>query len=52
MLFIVQHAEVRTEDGPHKFEVLPAVLYLLFAKNQVVKNHLPATDKNQAANNL
>ena len=45
------NTEARTEDGMHRFEVLPDVLDLPVAKNQTVENHLPATDKNLAAKN-
>ena len=37
--------EELTEDSPHGFEVLPAALDLPASKNQVVENHLPATNK-------
>ena len=35
----------------HEVEFIPVALDLPAAKNQVVKNHLPATEKKQAAKN-
>ena len=44
-------SEAKTEDDPHEVDLLSAVLHLPAAKNQAVKNNLPATDDNQASKN-